>query len=265
MSASVYIDCSDLVGGLEKQTLLESLAGKIEGATLVSSMDSVAQGSLVLGYMDNVLCLRRARDKEKPVFVDFVGGKAGRRRKFGGGKGQDIAKAAGLNKGAKPHVLDGTGGLGRDAFVLASLGCTVTLIERSPVIAALLQDGIGRAQGNLEVGSIASRMSLINDDSRSAMQGMVGAGKSYDVVYLDPMFPHKGKSAQVKKEMRIFQDLLSGDPDADELLAPAMELAEYRTVVKRPRLAPDLAGKEPTYRLAGKACRFDIHAFKAFG
>ena len=264
MSGSVYIDCSDLVEGLEKLMLLESLAAKVEGAVLVSSLDSVAEGSLILGYVDDVLCLRRARDKEKPVFVDFVGGKAGYRRKFGGGKGQDIAKAVGLNKGARPHVLDGTGGLGRDAFVLASLGCTVTLIERSPVIAALLQDGITRAQEDLEVGPIARRMSLINDDSRSAMQRMVDGGESYDVVYLDPMFPHKEKSAQVKKEMRIFQDLLSGDPDADELLAPAIELAEYRTVIKRPRLAPDLAEKEPTYRLEGKACRFDIHAFKAF-
>ena len=264
MSGSVYIDCSGLAEGLEKQTLLESLAAKAEGAVLVSSLDSVADGSLILGYMGDVLCLRRARDKEKPVFVDFVGGKAGHRRRFGGGKGQDIARAAGLNKGVTPHVLDGTGGLGGDAFVLATSGCTVTLIERSPVVAALLQDGIRRAQEDLEAGTIASRMSLINDDSRSAMQRMVDAGESCDVVYLDPMFPRKKKTARVKKEMRIFQDLLSGDPDADELLAPAMELAEYRTVVKRPRLAPDLAEKEPTYRLEGKACRFDIHAFKTF-
>ena len=220
---------------------------------------------MILGFVDDVLCLRRAGDKEKPVAVDFVGGKAGHRRKFGGGKGQDIAKAVGLNKGVTPHVLDGTGGLGRDAFVLASLGCTVTLIERSPVIAALLQDGIDRATLDPEVGVIARRMSLINEDSRLAMQSMAEAGKLFDVVYLDPMFPHREKSALVKKEMRIFQDLLSGDPDADELLEPAESLAEYRVVVKRPKMAPDLAAKEPTYRLEGKACRYDIHAFKAFG
>lgn len=264
MSCSVYIDCSGLVKGLEKQTLLDSLQEKMAGSEQVSTIKAVPDGALIVGFVDGVLCLRRAGDKEKPVLVDFVGGKAGHRRKFGGGKGQDIAKAVGLNKGATPHVLDGTGGLGRDAFVLATLGCTVTIIERSPVIAALLQDGIQRAQLDSETRPIANRLSLINDDSRAAMQQMVVDGKQFDVVYLDPMFPHREKSALVKKEMRIFQDLLSGDSDADELLEPAMVLAGYRAVVKRPRLAPDLDGKEPTYRLEGKACRYDIHAFKAF-
>ncbi|AMO57941.1 16S rRNA methyltransferase [Endozoicomonas montiporae] len=265
MSFSLYIDYSGLVEGLEKHVCLTDLHEKIPGSERVFDTRTLEKGSLILGFMDDTLCLRRAGDKEKPVFVDFVGGKAGHRRKFGGGKGQDIAKAVGLNKGVTPHVLDGTGGLGRDAFVLASLGCTVTLIERSPVIAALLQDGINRAKQNPEVADIASRMTLINDDSRQAMQDLATDGRQFDVVYLDPMFPHREKSALVKKEMRIFQDLLSGDPDADELLAPAESLAEFRVVVKRPRLAPDLAGKEPTYRLEGKACRYDIHAYKAFG
>ncbi len=65
-------------------------------------------------------------------------GAVGHRRKFGGGKGRAIAKAAGLNKGATPTILDGTAGLGRDAFVLASLGCKVQMVERHPVVAALL-------------------------------------------------------------------------------------------------------------------------------
>lgn len=264
MSFSLYIDCSGLVEGLEKHRCMTNLHETVPCSETVTDTRSLSKGSLILGFVDDVLCLRRAGDKEKPVFVDFVGGKAGHRRRFGGGKGQDIAKAVGLNKGVTPHVLDGTGGLGRDAFVLASLGCTVTLIERSPVIAALLQDGIDRARLSPETVGIASRMELINEDSRLAMQTMAADGQQFDVVYLDPMFPHREKSALVKKEMRIFQDLLSGDPDADELLAPAEALAEYRVVVKRPRLAPDLAGKEPTYRLEGKACRYDIHAFKAF-
>ena len=264
MSFSLYIDCSGLVEGLEKYHCLKNLHDKVPCSEWVTDTRSLPKGSLILGFEEDVLCLRRAGDKEKPVFVDFVGGKAGHRRKFGGGKGQDIAKAVGLNKGVTPHVLDGTGGLGRDAFVLATLGCSVTLIERSPVIAALLQGGIDRARLAPEVAAIANRMKLINEDSRQAMQTMAAEGQQFDVVYLDPMFPHREKSALVKKEMRIFQDLLSGDPDADELLAPAEALAAYRVVVKRPRHAPDLADKEPTYRLEGKACRYDIHAFKAF-
>ena len=86
------------------------------------------------------------------IRVDFVTGASAHRRKFGGGKGQAIAKAVGLNKGATPHVLDATAGLGRDAFVLAALGCKVTMHERHPVVAALLYDGLQRAYQDTEIG-----------------------------------------------------------------------------------------------------------------
>ncbi|MRI31975.1 16S rRNA methyltransferase [Endozoicomonas sp. OPT23] len=245
-------------------SLLLDVKKAIPDARFLSEAGKLEQDDLILSYIDQVLSLRHFKSKEKPVAVDFVGGKAGHRRKFGGGKGQDIAKAVGMNKGSKPHVLDATGGLGRDAFVLASLGCTVSVIERSPVIGALLEDGLKRAIEDPEVSDIAGRITLIKKDSRLAMQEMVSAGQEYDVVYLDPMFPHRDKSALVKKEMRIFQELLSGDPDADELLEPALQLAKHRVAVKRPKGAPDLGSKEPTYRLVGKACRYDIHALKAF-
>jgi 16S rRNA (guanine1516-N2)-methyltransferase len=82
-----------------------------------------------------------------PVRCDFAGGAAKHRRLFGGGKGQDIAKAVGLNhKGFKPKVLDLTAGLGRDSFVLASLGASLLMLERHPIVFALLEDGLARAR-----------------------------------------------------------------------------------------------------------------------
>ena len=94
--------------------------------------------------------------------MDFVEGAVAHRRKFGGGRGQSIAKAVGLKSGAMPTVVDATAGLGRDAFVLASLGCKVTLIERSPVVAALLQDGLARAAQDPEIGPwVSERMHLL--------------------------------------------------------------------------------------------------------
>ncbi|OED44371.1 16S rRNA methyltransferase [Endozoicomonas sp. (ex Bugula neritina AB1)] len=260
MSCPVFIEPSFIPENLQALTLLTE---QIE-CQYVSHKHQPIAGSLIIGYVDGMLSVRRQGAKEKPVSVDFVGGKAGHRRKFGGGKGQDIAKAVGLNKGAKPSVIDATGGLGHDGFVLASLGCTVILIERSPIIAALLADGIRRAKGDDEVASIANRMELIPGDSKSVMEALAMDNKKSDVVYLDPMFPHRDKSALVKKEMRLFQDLLGNDLDADELLEPALKLANYRVVIKRPKGAPDLNQQEPTYRLEGKACRYDIHALKAF-
>ena len=248
----------------EYQQILCTLAEQVD-AVFIDGDHQPPEGSLVVSYLDEKLSVKRQGAKEKPIVVDYVGGKAGHRRKFGGGKGQDIAKAVGLNKGVKASVVDATGGLGRDAFVLASLGCQITLIERSSIISALLTDGLRRGRADNEVSEIALRMNLISGDSKSVMDRLTKEGNRSDVVYLDPMFPHREKSALVKKEMRLFQDLLGNDTDADALLEPALKLAIYRVVIKRPKGAPDLGGKEPTYRLEGKACRYDIHALKAFG
>src|SRR5690606_16884554 len=97
-----------------------------------------------------------------PVRVDFVEGAAAHRRLYGGGSGQMIAKAVGVQAGIRPRILDATAGLGRDAFVLASLGCDMTLIERQPLVAALLEDGLQRALRDLEVAPIVARMRLLN-------------------------------------------------------------------------------------------------------
>mgnify|MGYP000374427154 FL=1 len=199
------------------------------------------------------------------IYVDLIGGAVGHRRKFGGGKGQAIAKAAGLNKGATPTVLDGTAGLGRDAFVLASLGCKVQMVERHPVVAALLDDGLQRAKQDPEIGSwVGERMSLIHASSHTALDDLA-QDESFskpDVVYLDPMYPHpenKKKSALVKKEMRVFQSLVGADLDADNLLQPALALATKRVVVKRPDYAQWLAEQKPTMAIETKKNRFDVY------
>lgn len=198
-----------------------------------------------------------------PVYVDFVSGAVAHRRRFGGGRGQSIAKAVGLKGGANPTVLDATGGLGRDAFVLASLGCHVTVLERSAVVAALLEDGLRRAMADPEIGGwIGDRMSLIHTDAVSWMEGL--ATEDFpEVVYLDPMFPHRRKSAQVKKEMLQFQQLLGSDEDADRLLPAALRVAQKRVVVKRPDYAPELAGMKPTMAIATRKHRFDVYVIAA--
>ncbi|PKM45300.1 MAG: 16S rRNA methyltransferase [Gammaproteobacteria bacterium HGW-Gammaproteobacteria-1] len=204
----------------------------------------------------------RALHSEGPVYVDFVGGAVGHRRRFGGGRGQEIAKAVGLKKGATPSVLDATAGLGRDAFVLASLGCPVTLIERSPVVAALLEDGLARAQQDAEVAPITARMQLLCGNAAQLMAQLEEVERP-DVVYLDPMYPHRRKSALVKKEMRLFREVVGEDPDADVLLPAALAAARQRVVVKRPDYAEPMAGRKPTLSIATKNHRFDVYVLKA--
>lgn len=195
------------------------------------------------------------------VRVDFVEGALAHRRLQGGGSGQMIAKAVGIQPGVRPLILDATAGLGRDAFVFAQLGCVVTMIERQPVIAALLDDGMRRGRNDGEVASIIARMQLLCGNAIALMQSW--SLDTPQVVYLDPMFPHRDKSSLVKKEMRLFRPLVGDDDDAPQLLQAALALASHRVVVKRPRKAPCIAGATPSYALEGKSSRFDIYARKS--
>lgn len=195
-----------------------------------------------------------------PVRVDFVEGAAAHRRQFGGGAGQMIAKAVGIAQGIRPRVLDATAGLGRDAFVLASLGCQVDLIERQPLIGALLEDGLRRAATDAEVASIVARMRLLQGNAIELMSDW--QDEAPQVIYLDPMFPHRDKSALVKKEMRLFRPFVGDDLDAPALLQAALRLASHRVVVKRPRKAPIIEGAKPGYALEGKSSRYDIYPLK---
>lgn len=215
------------------------------------------------------LSLSQAKKKNAGlVRVDFESGAANHRRLYGGGKGQQIAKAVGVKAGVAPTVLDCTAGLGRDAFVLACLGCQVSMIERHGVVHLLLRDGLGRAAVNAdaELRDIILRMNLMAGDSLSLLGGEPTGDDvdNYDVIYLDPMFPARSKSALVKKEMRFFHDLVGNDADADQLLALALEKAKHRVVVKRPAKAENLAGQTPSYSLGGKSSRYDIYALRAF-
>jgi 16S rRNA (guanine1516-N2)-methyltransferase len=204
-----------------------------------------------------------AHDNLLSIRADFYSPTVNYRRQKGGGKGQMIAKAVGLKSASAPHVLDATAGLGGDAFVLASLGCTVSMTERVPEVRALLVDGLRVAGEWASVNdqslvAILKKMTLIESDAAIYMQRLE-ASKKPEVVYLDPMFPQERKSAQVKKEMHVFHQLIGSDPDAECLLQIARECAQKRVVVKRPRIAPFLAGLEPNYILEGKSNRYDVY------
>ncbi|GAB3024716.1 class I SAM-dependent methyltransferase [Bowmanella dokdonensis] len=218
-----------------------------------------ADSGLVLYLDERGLALKTLDDPRMGnVQVDFASNAMAWRRQHGGGRGEAVAKAVGIKGDYLPHVLDATAGLGRDAFILGSLGCKVSMLERSPVVAALLDDGLRRAAADSELSNwLPERMQLLHESAEKVLSNWEGAKP--DVVYLDPMFPHRQKSALVKKEMRLFQQLLGPDLDADALLAPALQLAAKRVVVKRPAGAPYLAQRNPSMESKGKANRFDIY------
>lgn len=195
------------------------------------------------------------KEREETFTIDFVGGAVGHRLRSGEGRGQALAKAAGLKNGKTPKIVDATAGLGRDAFLLASLGAEVTMIERSLGMHSLLADAIARADAEGGIyREIVSRMTLLHGDSRELIPAL-----SPEVVVVDPMHPPRHNSALVKKEMRVLRELVGADPDQAELMDIALAHAKKRVVLKWPLRAEPMPGiRKPSHQFLGKSTRYDV-------
>ena len=240
---------------LAEQTSLPLLSPKIKPEYLLHICTDRLECRRVISSSN------QKKQKFEAISVDFLGGKANHRRLHGGGKGQDIAKAIGLHKIKNPTILDLTAGMGGDSFVLATLGAEVTMIERNPIVHALLKDALDRVSlsADADIQDIFRRIKLKNIDSQQALTHL-NEETFPDVIYLDPMFPARTKSAQVKKEMQFFHDIVGDDEDSESLLLNAMAKAKKRIVVKRPRLAEALTDKfQANFVVSGKSTRYDIY------
>ncbi len=254
-SDSLPVDFVALINSDGDPEQARKIATKLKVKLLTSRDDLPKQNppSFLLQLTSQGLSIHQtAMAGHSPVFVDFVGGKAAYRR----GQSELIAKAVGIPKLLPMTVADATAGLGRDAFVLASRGCEVTMIERHPLICALLDDGLQRALADTSTRQIAEQLKLIQFDAVSWLEVN---GNSKDVVYLDPMFPATKKSAAVKKEMQLLHGLLSDQPESPALLEAAMHCAKRRVVVKRGLKSEPLRQSSPSYTVKGRSTRFDVY------
>ena len=193
--------------------------------------------------------------KKSVLKCDFLQGAVNHRLRFGRGRGQHLPKAVGMKGGQSPTIIDATAGLGRDAFLLASLGSQVTLIERSGIIHELLAAGMDVArQAGGQHKDIMDRMTLIHGDSITLLPHMQA-----DVVLVDPMHPPRQKSALVKAQMRAIRDIVGGDEDQQLLIETALAMATKRVVLKWPAKAAPLTELRPaSHQIIGKSIRYDV-------
>ena len=193
--------------------------------------------------------------KKSVLKCDFLQGAVNHRLRFGGGRGQHLPKAVGMKGGQSPTIIDATAGLGRDAFLLASLGSQVTLIERSDIIHELLAAGMDAAcRAGGQHKDIMDRMTLIHGDSITLLPHMQA-----DVVLVDPMHPTRQKSALVKAEIRAIRDIVGFDEDQQLLVETALAMAKKRVVLKWPAKAAPLVGLRPaSHQIIGKSIRYDV-------
>lgn len=184
-----------------------------------------------------------------PLFVDFES-QILQKRKLQS-KNQGLIKACKAVKGSV--ILDATAGWGRDSALLYSLGAHIIMLERSPIMAALLADGIERLTiDEHRCGSIK----LIHADSKDYLANLE-VNDYPDIIYIDPMHPVRQKSALVKKDMQALQLLFGEDLDALALINAAIGKAKSRVVVKWPQRATALL--KPKHTISGSTVRFDLY------
>lgn len=191
---------------------------------------------------------------QKPLTIDFLDPGFKRRLLSAGRKSELVAKAVGVKPGLK--VLDCTAGLGRDALILAQLGCFVTCIERSRVLWMLLRDGLNRAKGSKDLQTAANKITIHHGDSCTYLKEI----NPVDVIYLDPMYPAKTSSALVKGEMQFLQRYFStdvGGAPVESLLQLAIASPCQKVVLKRP---PHVSSNsEPHHVVENRSARFEVY------
>lgn len=156
--------------------------------------------------------------------------------------------------GTLPRAVDATAGLGEDSFILAACGYRVEMFEHNPITAALLKDALIRGKRDPKTKDIVSQMSLTRGDSKELIKNL-----NYvpEVIYLDPMYPEKKKSAQSKKKLQVLHMIEAPCADEAELMEAALATGAKKIIIKRPPEADFLAGKEPSYSVERKAVRYD--------
>jgi len=194
-------------------------------------------------------------DQTNALIVDFISGPVAHRRKFGGGRGQALPKAVGMKGSTVLNIVDATAGLGRDAFLLATLGANVTLIERSPQMHQLLLAGMARAKNHDEdTAKIIARMTLLHADAKQLLPDL-----EPEIILIDPMHPPRKNSALVKQELRQIRNIVGTDDDAPELMQIALTSATKRVVLKWPQKAdPIKTLRRPSHQINGKSIRYDV-------
>lgn len=198
----------------------------------------------------------------RPLCIDFADPAWYRRAQRAGRHSEALARAVGVARLDCPRVLDATAGLGRDAFVLAALGCELVMFERHPLVALLLEDGLRRAKEHEErwLREVSGRMRLLTGDAIDQLPGIACNSEAATVIYLDPMFTDGRGSAASRREMHYLQQLHGADEPQDGLLSAARNHpAAVRVVVKRPARAAPLGDSRPSHQIPGRSIRFDVY------
>lgn len=247
--------CEEL---LELAKTASKLAQKHGNEAFLTSAYAAVLGldDVLISFDDNKAGMRLLlQSKMNPLVLDFEQLAYSQRLLRGGRQKEPVARAVltGIEDGEL--VFDATAGLGRESMILAHAGARVVSFERQLPIWIILSDALARARSSrffpFTLPTLQKRGTIADYEGQEQPQ----------VIYYDPMFPERDKSAQVKKDMYLFQQVIGEDQDTLEFLKLALDKAAKRVVVKRPSIAPPLEvdGKQRDYFVDGGQCRFDCY------
>lgn len=200
-----------------------------------------------LDVVDGALALVETADRRlRPLSVDFVKART-RHRSLPIARRGPMVRALGRST---RKVVDATAGWGGDMCLMWLMGYEVVAVERSPVVAALLLDGLARLEAH-DPGAVLPRLEI--GDAAEFLRC-----NEAECVYLDPMFPPRRKtSALASRPLRVLRELVGDDEDRPRLFDAAWRAAVRRVVVKRPNYASPL--RKPDEIFTGKLMSYDVY------
>jgi 16S rRNA G966 N2-methylase RsmD len=163
-----------------------------------------------------------------------------------------LKKAIGWQSTSQKHILDTTGGLGHDAFILALLGQKITVLEKNTGLCILIEEALNNLPNLPYFNHAKNNISVINNDSRA----FLSSAENFDVIYVDPMFNSKKKLKRTK-QMQFLDNYLEEYDD------PSVEFYKSnfkRLVIKKElRAAPSIKGCS-AISFKGSSVRYDVYS-----
>lgn len=192
-------------------------------------------------------------------------------RQFSPGKDL-LCRACGWHLGFR-RIWDITAGLAVDSSMLAQAGFQVVALERNKYLALMLRHARQSllsyqkksiSESEREDKSVESsihfleRITFVWVESKDFLSKENKDRLDPEVIYYDPMYPAKNKTALPSKEMQILREINGVNEEDVEILKKAMALGVKRVVVKRPLKAKPILEK-PKFQLSSKLVRYDIY------
>ena len=126
------------------------------------------------------------------------------------------------------NILDCTGGFGRDACIISSLGNKVTLIEQSPIISIVLKEAINNIQDN-EIKNIFENISI---KFGNCLDFIRQTDKNFDYIYFDFMF-NINKSALPNKREQFLRKITINNIEVNkDIIRETIQRMNCKIIVK---------------------------------